>query len=59
MEKKMGPTPNGGDCALTYYYDENGLEVDKDKAVGGIVTEFDSNNNVIKETSFLLKLNNL
>jgi len=57
MEKIVGPTPNGGVYALAYYYNEKGESVDKEHAVRGIITEFDSNDNMIMETYVVLDKN--
>ncbi len=45
-----GPTPNGGEYAIIYYYDENGKSCSKDLAIKSVIQEFDSTGKMIYET---------
>lgn len=47
-----GPTPNGGEYAIVYYYDENGKSCSKDLAIRSIAQEFDKNGKMLYETFF-------
>lgn len=42
--------------AIIYYYDANNKSVDAKDAVKGVICEFDSNNNLIRETNFVSKI---
>ena len=52
-----GPTPNGGVYSETYFYDENGKEVEKEQATKAYGCEFDANGNLICESFFTLTPN--
>lgn len=52
MNRIDGPTPNGGDYAVMYYYDAEGNSVDVEKAVSAMGCEFTSDGKLINETYF-------
>ena len=54
-EKKVGPTPNGGEYSIIYYMDEDNNIVDKEKATKARGCEFDKDDNMICETWLVLK----
>lgn len=49
-ERISGPTPNGGEYALVTFTDDTLAEVDKDKATQMVMTEYDADGSVLRET---------
>lgn len=52
MKRIDGPTPAGGAYSIVHYYDEEGKPTSEEKAARTIVTEFDVEDNPIRETFF-------
>lgn len=51
MEKRIGPTPNGGDYSILVWLDSNGDVVeDRDQAVEGIIMEFTKDYKLVYST---------
>ncbi len=44
-----------GNYAIVYYFNDNNKSVDKSEATKCKICEFDTNNNLIKEGSFVLQ----
>ena len=54
FERIEGPTPAGGAYAITFYSDDRGLSVEKERATRVTITEYDEDDGRIAETHAFL-----
>lgn len=50
VERREGPTPNGGAYSVAYFYDDARKGVPKDEATGMEIVEFDAQDREIHRT---------
>lgn len=50
MEKRIGPTPNGGDYSILTWLDEHGRPAEREKAVEGRISEYKDDGTLVHTT---------
>ena len=50
MEKRIGPTPNGGDYAVLLWLDADGRPTEKERAVEGRILEYRDDGTLLHTT---------